>query len=69
MVNLQAMAEEFELMKILEISGYSRPLDYYTIRPVDREERQEKSYANYYGIEFDPKREEFNKATRTKKEV
>ena len=38
-------AEEFELFKILEISGYSRPLDYFTIRTMSFDELREK-----YGI-------------------
>ena len=38
-------AEEFELFKILNISGYSRPLDYFTIRMMSFDELREK-----YGI-------------------
>ena len=91
-------AEEFELMKILEFSGYSRPLDYYTMRLMNFAELREKygifdvrkisdyqiaqdyygvggsgrktreKLCKLYGIEFDPKHEEFNEATKTKKE-
>ena len=43
--SLKKDAEEFELMKILEISGYSRPLDYYTIRLMSFDELRKK-----YGI-------------------
>ena len=38
-------AEEFELFKILVISGYSRPLDYFTIKMMSFDELREK-----YGI-------------------
>ena len=43
--NRKKTAEEFELFYILRISGYSRPLDYFTIRMMSFDELREK-----YGI-------------------
>ena len=43
--HLKNDSEEWELFKILNISGYSRPLDYYTIRTMSFDELREK-----YGI-------------------